>query len=81
MSGGGFQVVLSDLAGMARVFRDESGAFEAIMPADGPSCPDAGGRACLKQRRHRPLLWPAARRPIHQYTHDPAHMTQISGSR
>lgn len=37
MSGGGFQVVLSDLVGMARVFRDGSAVFEAIMPADGPS--------------------------------------------
>jgi hypothetical protein len=42
MSGGGFQVVLSDLDGMARAFRHESGAFEAIMPADGPPCPDGG---------------------------------------
>lgn len=42
MSGAGFQVVLSDLENMAGVFRGESAAFEAIMPADGPSCPDGG---------------------------------------
>jgi hypothetical protein len=40
---GGFQVVLSDLDDMGRAFRNEAGAFEAIMPADGPPCPDAGG--------------------------------------
>jgi hypothetical protein len=40
---GGFQVVLSDLESMAGVFRRESAAFEAIMPAGGPPCPDAGG--------------------------------------
>lgn len=43
MSGGGFQVVLSDLGSMAGVFRRESAAFEAIMPPGGPACPDAGG--------------------------------------
>jgi hypothetical protein len=43
VSGGGFQVVLSDLESMAGVFRRESAAFEAIMPPSGPACPDAGG--------------------------------------
>jgi Family of unknown function (DUF6317) len=43
VSAPGFQVVLSDLDGMARCFRREAGAFEAIMPTDGPPCPDAGG--------------------------------------
>lgn len=36
-------MVLSDLESMAGVFRRESAAFEAIMPAGGPPSPDAGG--------------------------------------
>ena len=43
MSGGGFQVVMSDLENMAGVFHRESGTFQAIMPNSGPACPDAGG--------------------------------------
>lgn len=43
MSGAGFQVVLPDLERMAGVFRRESTVLGAIMPADGPPCPDGGG--------------------------------------
>jgi hypothetical protein len=43
MNAPGFQVVFSDLDDMARAFRREAGAFEAVMPASGPPCPDAGG--------------------------------------
>lgn len=39
---GGFQVVLTDLESMAGVFQRESASFEAIMPVDGPPCPDGG---------------------------------------
>jgi hypothetical protein len=42
MSGSGFEVVMSDLENMAGVFHRESGTFEAIMPNNGPSCPDGG---------------------------------------
>lgn len=38
----GYQVVMSDLASMASAFKRESTAFDAIMPADGPPCPDGG---------------------------------------
>jgi uncharacterized protein DUF6317 len=55
VSGGGFQVVLSDLEGMAGTFRRESGSFEAIMPADGPPCPDGGG-AGIDAAMHASLL-------------------------
>jgi Family of unknown function (DUF6317) len=43
--GGGFQVVMSDLADTAATFRSEAVAFKAIMPADGPPCPDGGDAA------------------------------------
>jgi hypothetical protein len=55
VSGGGFQVVLSDLESMAGTFRRESGGFEAIMPADGPPCPDGGG-ADIDAAMHASLL-------------------------
>jgi hypothetical protein len=38
----GYQVVMSDLASMASAFKRESTAFDAIMPVDGPPCPDGG---------------------------------------
>jgi hypothetical protein len=43
--GNGFQVVMSDLAGAAATFRSEAATFKAIMPADGPPCPDGGDAA------------------------------------
>jgi Family of unknown function (DUF6317) len=43
VSSAGFQVVLSDLEGMAGAFRHESAAFGDIMPGSGPPCPDGGG--------------------------------------
>jgi Family of unknown function (DUF6317) len=42
VSGTGFQVVMSDLENMAGVFQRESATFEAIMPDNGPACPDGG---------------------------------------
>ena len=42
---GGFQVVMSDLADAAATFQAEAATFKAIMPADGPPCPDGGGAA------------------------------------
>jgi hypothetical protein len=38
----GYQVVMSDLASMADTFKRESATFDAIMPVDGPACPDGG---------------------------------------
>jgi hypothetical protein len=55
MSAAGFQVVLSDLEGIAGVFRRESASFDAIMPADGPPCPD-GGDADVNAAMHAALL-------------------------
>lgn len=43
MSGAGYQVVLTDLQGMAGAFQHESAAFSDIMPGSGPPCPDGGG--------------------------------------
>ena len=38
----GFQVVVSDLLATAATFREQARAFDAIMPGDGPACPDGG---------------------------------------
>jgi Family of unknown function (DUF6317) len=43
--GNGFQVVMSDLVGVAATFRSEAATFKAIMPTDGPPCPDGGDAA------------------------------------
>ncbi len=37
-----FSVVLGDIAATAKVFADESDTVKAIMPDEGPSCPDGG---------------------------------------
>lgn len=42
---GGFQVVMSDLTDAAATFQTEAATFKAIMPADGPPCPDGGDAA------------------------------------
>jgi hypothetical protein len=42
VSGGGFQVVLSELADTATVFDRQSDTFEAIMPNGGPAVPLLG---------------------------------------
>ncbi len=43
MSGGSFQVVLSDLLQAASTFKTEAQTFKAIMPTDWPALPDGGG--------------------------------------
>jgi Family of unknown function (DUF6317) len=43
--GDGFQVVLSDLVDAAATFQSEAATFKAIMPDDGPPCPDGGSAA------------------------------------
>lgn len=47
----GYQVVMSDLASMASAFRRQSAVLDAIMPADGPPCPD-GGSGDINQAMH-----------------------------
>jgi hypothetical protein len=42
MVSGGFQVVMGDLATMARTFHTEAAVFSEIMPAGGPGRPDGG---------------------------------------
>jgi hypothetical protein len=44
----GFQVVLSDLLAAATTFGTEAGTYQALIPADGPACPD-GGDAAVNQ--------------------------------
>jgi hypothetical protein len=44
-SSGGFQVVMSDLTDAAATFQTEAATFKAIMPTDGPPCPDGGDPA------------------------------------
>jgi hypothetical protein len=44
-TGGGFQVVMSDLTDAAATFETEAATFKAIMPAGGPPCPDGGDAA------------------------------------
>jgi len=41
----GFQVVMSDLVDAAATFESEAATFKAIMPNDGPPCPDGGDAA------------------------------------
>jgi len=41
----GFQVVLRDLLALSGAFRSEAGTCKAIMPGDGPACPDGGDGA------------------------------------
>ena len=45
--GGGdsFQVVMSDLLDASAAFATEAAAYKAVMPADGPACPDGGDGA------------------------------------
>jgi Family of unknown function (DUF6317) len=42
---GGFQVVMSDLLDASSTFRAEAETFKAIMPDNGPPCPDGGDAA------------------------------------
>jgi hypothetical protein len=44
----GFQVVLSDLLAAATTFGAEAATYQALIPADGPACPD-GGDAAVNQ--------------------------------
>ena len=43
--GDGFQVVMSDLLDASVTFGAEAVTYKAIIPADGPACPDGGSRA------------------------------------
>jgi len=43
--GDGFQVVMSDLLDASATFRTEAATYKAIIPADGPACPDGGDGA------------------------------------
>jgi hypothetical protein len=43
--GDGFQVVMSDLLDASTTFQTEAATFKAIMPTDGPPCPDGGDGA------------------------------------
>ena len=43
--GGGFQVVLADLLDASATFGTEAGTYQAIIPGDGPACPDGGSDA------------------------------------
>jgi hypothetical protein len=45
LSGGGFQVVLSDLQSAAGTFHREAATFQAIMPDACTSLPDGGSAA------------------------------------
>lgn len=40
-----YTVVLADLAAAATKFTTESDTYKAIVPADGPPCPDGGSAA------------------------------------
>ena len=42
---GGFQVIMHDLLDLSRTFHTEAGTCRAIMPDEGPACPDAGDGA------------------------------------
>ncbi len=44
-AGDGFQVVMADLVDAAATFKSEATAFRAIMPDNGPPCPDGGDAA------------------------------------
>ena len=41
----GFQVVMSDLLDASATFGTEAATYKAIMPTDGPACPDGGDGA------------------------------------
>lgn len=43
--GDGFQVVMSDLLDASATFGTEAETYKAIMPTDGPACPDGGDGA------------------------------------
>jgi hypothetical protein len=43
--GDGFQVVMSDLLDASTTFQNEAATFKAIMPDNGPACPDGGDSA------------------------------------
>jgi len=43
--GDGFQVVMSDLLTASSTFASEAETFKAIMPSDGPACPNGGSGA------------------------------------
>ena len=43
--GDGFQVVMSDLLDASTTFGTEAATYKAIMPTDGPACPDGGDGA------------------------------------
>ena len=43
--GDGFQVVMSDLLDASATFNTEAATYKAIMPTDGPACPDGGDGA------------------------------------
>ena len=50
-SGAGFQVVMGDLLDASSTFRSEAVTFKAIMPDDGPACPDGGDEAINQSLR------------------------------
>jgi hypothetical protein len=43
--GGGYQVVMADLLAASAAFGTEAATYKAIIPADGPACPDGGSGA------------------------------------
>jgi Family of unknown function (DUF6317) len=43
--GDGFQVVMSDLLNASTTFGTEAATYKAIMPTNGPACPDGGDGA------------------------------------
>lgn len=49
--GDGFRVVMSDLLDASAAFGTEAATYQAIMPADGPACPD-GGDGAFNQSLH-----------------------------
>jgi hypothetical protein len=49
--GDGFQVVMSDLLDASTTFHNEAATYKAIMPDDGPACPD-GGDGAFNQALH-----------------------------
>ena len=49
--GVGFQVVMGDLLDASATFRSEAVTFKAIMPDDGPACPDGGDEAINQSLR------------------------------
>lgn len=42
VSGGGFEVVMSDLQAAASTFDAEAAKLRGLIPAGGPACPDGG---------------------------------------